>query len=192
MADHTDAGIRLFQLRLLSGFRGNDSIVDRALTELGADRHEMSRVAVEYETIFRPPVWFDQVPGLLGPPQSLHTEPSAGSQPTMLTRCTYANLPLWPDMEFFYLASPELPIAHNAGFARRAHAPRVTVSGLADLVPWSCLRDEVVEHFGPPVEEGDLWPPYESYKFQIAEPGKAVEHSWMVFSWGLLQTTDKD
>ncbi|WP_194818335.1 hypothetical protein [Nocardia sp. XZ_19_385] len=186
------AGIRTFQLRLLSMFRGNDSLVEKALTALDADHSEMDSIAVEYEQILRPSVWFEQVPALLGPPDSLHTEQSKGSQPVTLTRCTYSRLPLWPDLEFFYLASPDLPIAHNAGFARVAHAPRAALSGLADLVPWSCLRDEVVERFGPAVEEGALWPPYESYRFRIVEADGAVEHRWMVFSFGLLQIVDND
>lgn len=99
---------------------------------------------------------------------------------------------MWPEFEFFYLASPGLPIARNAGFARASHAPRAGLSGLADLVPWSCLRDEVVEQFGPAVEEGDLWPPYEYSRCRIVEADGTVENRWMLFSFGLLQTVDND
>jgi hypothetical protein len=106
-----------------------------------------------------------------------------------LTKIAY-ELPLWPDLVFYFHGMPRLPLFHDFGFARPPDTAPVTVQSPADLQPWACLRDEVIEGFGPPVREGDIWPPYESYKFQARPVGGRCREFWTIFSWKLLQQVE--
>ncbi|WP_156677585.1 hypothetical protein [Nocardia sp. Root136] len=192
MAGRTDVGVRTFQLRLLSTFRRNDPIVDDALRKLGVGRDKMALAAEETGDLFKPSVWFESAPELLGPPPFLSTEPTgfAPPAPATMTRFGY-ELPLWPDYVFVYLASRDVILAFDGGFVRSADAPRATLNGIEDVRPWACVYDEVVERFGPPVEEGDSWPPFTEYKFQIDGSGGELEEYWLTFSWKLLQSVKR-
>jgi hypothetical protein len=82
---------------------------------------------------------------------------------------------------------PEVPIPHALGFARPLNAPPAVPNGWEDLRPWAWLRDEVLERFGPPIEQGDIWCPYEELKFQIHDAGGNRRQFWAIFSWSLFQ-----
>ncbi len=181
-------GVRLFQLRILAGMRDNDAIVDLALERLGADRAEMD-LASKREPFLSPAGHFEDVVELLGPPLSSTTfllEPDGPWADRPLTKLTY-RLPLWPDLEFYLSGNPRLPIAYDFGFARPADTPAAAPNQLADLRPWACLRDEVIEHFGAPVEEGDRWAPFETYIFKARHADGSVSRFRACFSWNLLQ-----
>jgi hypothetical protein len=182
-------GIRAFQLHVLSGMRGNEALVEQALQELGADRTELAKNQAETERIFAPTDRFASAVTLLGRPLSSETisaEHSGAGDGLLLTRLTY-RLPLWPGLVFYLLGAPIAPIPHDVGFARSPDSPSVTLDAPEDLRPWTCLRDEVIECFGPPVHEGDIWAPYEEYKFQARGADGGTRQFSAVFSWNLLQ-----
>jgi hypothetical protein len=96
-------------------------------------------------------------------------------------------LPLWPELVFYLEGIPGLPISHGFGFARLPRTPPAVLDGWEDLRPWAWLRDEVIERFGPPIEEGDMWYPFEEFKFQIHGSDGTSRQFWAIFSWNLLQ-----
>ena len=181
-------GIRDFQLTILNAMRGNEAIVQDALRGLGADQAEMAASRDRTERIFLPTGHFENAIALLGPPQTSETieppPPWSGQGP--FTKLTY-QLPLWPELVFYLQGLPEVPIPHDAGFARPPHTPPATPSGWEDLHPWAWLRDEVIERFGPPIDQGDNWYPLEEFKFQIHDAGGNSRQFWATFSWHLLQ-----
>ncbi|MBO0801777.1 MAG: hypothetical protein J2P25_01700 [Nocardiopsaceae bacterium] len=183
------AGARDFQLRILSGMREGDAMVEAALRRLGADRAEMEASRGRTEGVFLPAGHFENAVALLGAPQESEIiEPPPGQVgQERLTRIAY-QLPLWPDLVFCLQGMSGLPILfHDSGFARPAGASPSRPGGWHDLRPWAWLRDEVIEGFGPPVAEGDIWPPYESYAFQGRDSDGNGRQFWAVFSWNLLQ-----
>jgi hypothetical protein len=169
--------------------RGNEAIVQQALRKLGADHSDMVRGREQTEHIFLPTGRFENAIEILGPPLSLETidaESSGSGDSALLTKATY-ELPLWPGLVFYLLGMPGLPVARDFGFARSSVAPPITLDRPEDLQPWAFLRDEVIERFGPPVQEGDIWAPYEEYKFQACGADGRTRQFWTVFSWNLLQ-----
>ncbi|MEU5879471.1 hypothetical protein [Spirillospora sp. NPDC047279] len=167
--------------------RGNDRIVQQALRALGADESDMERSRQETPDVFLPAGRYENVVALLGRPRRKETLRAADGRP--LTRLRY-ELPLWPGLEFFLVGRPGLPFSHDAGFARRPGVPAIPPKHPDDLRPWAHLRDEVFEAFGPPSQEGDRWPPYEEYKFQVRTPDGRTREFWATFSWHLLQRVE--
>jgi hypothetical protein len=166
----------------------NEAMAQDALRRLGADQAEMAASRDRTERIFLPAGHFENAIALLGPPQTSETieSPPSWSGQERLTKLTY-QLPLWPDLVFYLQGMPELPIPHDCGFARPPRTPPAAPDGWEDLRPWAWLRDEVLERFGPPIEEGDIWRPYEEFKFQIHDTEGTSRESWAIFSWNLLQ-----
>jgi hypothetical protein len=165
----TQPGIRAFQLRILAGMRGNEGLVDQALRDLGACRADLN---TNTKDLFSPKGGFENAIATLGPPLSQETT-------GRLARVTY-ELPLWPGLTFSLIGDPTAPMPHDVGFTRQqAQRPKA-------LKPWTCLLDEVIEHVGPPIQEGDRWAPYEEYKFRHRTGGEF----WAAFSWHLLQHTE--
>jgi hypothetical protein len=182
-------GIRAIQLHVLSGMRGNEALVEQALQGLGADQAELARNQAETAHIFAPTGRFANAVALLGRPLSSETigaEPTGAEGGLLLTKLTY-RLPLWPELVFYLLGAPPAPIPQDFGFARSPDSLPVTLNAPEDLRPWTCLRDEVIKYFGPPVQEGDIWPPYEEYKFQARGGDGGNRQFSAVFSWNLLQ-----
>jgi hypothetical protein len=141
------------------------------------------------EGIFLPAGRFENAITLLGPPKVSKTadvESSGSGGSTPLTKIAY-ELPLWPGLVFYLEGMPGMPLPHDLGFARAPDAPPVTLERPEDLQPWACLRDEVIEGFGQPVQEGDIWPPFEEYKFRSRTAGGRTREFWTTFSWNLLQ-----
>ncbi|MFD0856401.1 hypothetical protein ACFQ07_29445 [Actinomadura adrarensis] len=88
---------------------------------------------------------------------------------------------------FYFLGRPGLPVVHDFGFARSPDAPQITFQDPENLRIWDCLLDEVIASFGPPVQEDDIWPPYEEYIFQAPIPAGEPRGFRAIFSWNLLQ-----
>lgn len=183
MSGATTPGMLAFELRILSMMRGNEAIVEQALRELGAGQDDMARCRQETGQVFAPTGHFENAVALLGPPMSSE---SVGDDPEPLTKLTY-RLPLWPDLVFYLLGAPYSPIPHDFGFARAPEVPTVVLKSTHDLQPWTCLRDEVIECFGPPIQEGESWAPEEEYKFQGCGRDGRSRQFWTVFSFNLLQ-----
>jgi hypothetical protein len=182
-------GIRAFQLRILSGMRGNEDIVEQALRRLEADSAELETCRMTTESIFAPSGRFENVTAILGPPlasEVIDVEPTRSGDASTLTKLTY-RLPLWPNLVFYLLGMPGLPVMHDFGFARSPSTSGATLHSPEELQPWSCLLDEVIASFGPPIQDGDVWAPYGKYKFQAHSPNGQDRPFWAVFSWNLLQ-----
>lgn len=132
--------------------------MEQALRELGADQAEMERCRTTTENIFAPTGRFENVTSILGPPLASETVQNGQGEAAdalTLTKLSY-RLPVWPDLVFYFLGYPGVPVMHDFGFARSPEAPQVTLQSLEDLQPWGCLLSEVIASFGPPVQEGDL------------------------------------
>src|SRR5512139_3290210 len=191
--DSSTPGIWHFQLRILSGMRGNEVIVHEALRKLGATHSDMLRSRERTERIFLPAGRFENAISVLGPPrtsETVHGTTSGEGGSVASAKLTY-DLPLWPGLVFYLVGTPGVPVAHDFGFARSPHAPPVSLNRIEDLRPWACVRDEVIEFFGRPVQVGDVWPPYEEYLFQARSADGRVHRFWAVFSWNLLQRVER-
>lgn len=182
-------GIRDFQLRILSGMRGNEAVVEQALRRLGADQAEMAASRDRTgQCLFLPDGHFRNAVALLGVPQWSETiePPASGTGYGQLTKLTW-QLPLWPDLVFYVQGIPRWPLPHDLGFARPSHEPPAIPSGWEDLRPWAWLREEVLERFGPPTGQGANWFPCEEFRFQIHNAEGKPRRFWATFSWNLLQ-----
>jgi hypothetical protein len=192
------SGIRDFQLMILNWMRGNEVLVQDALRMLGADQAEMAaasrdhteRISLPGGGHFKSDITLKNAIALLGPPTTSETiePPPHWSGVERLTKLTY-QLPLWPELVFYLEGVPEVLVLHDCGFARLPRTPPAAPDDWEDLRPWAWLRDEVIERFGPPIEEGDIWPPYEEFKFQSHAPDGTSRQFWAIFSWNLLQQT---
>jgi hypothetical protein len=182
-------GIRAFQLRILAGMRNSEVMVEQALGELGADQAEMEACRAATENVFAPTGRLENVTSILGPPlarETVHYKRDDAADALTLTKLSY-QLPLWPDLVFYFLGHPGWPMMHDFGFARSPQAPQVTFQSPHELQPWGCLLSEVIASFGPPVQEGDLWAPYAEYLFQAPTILGEFRRFWAIFSWNLLQ-----
>lgn len=182
-------GLWDFQLRILSGMRGNAPMVEDALRNLGAGHADMIAARERTEHIFLPAGRFENAAALLGTPVTSQTVQLASADvadDASLTKVTY-ELPLWPGLVFYLVGRPGLPVAHDLGFARSPQAQPALPDKYTDLRAWAWLRSEVFARFGPPIEEGDIWPPYEEYKLQARDVDGCTRPFWAVFSWNLLQ-----
>lgn len=110
------------------------------------------------------------------------------SPPMPLTKLSY-QLPLWPELVFCIQGRHDSPIPHDRWFARPPHTPPAVPSTWDDLHPWAWLRDEVIERFGPPIDQGDNWH-HEDFIFQINDTDGNSHQFWATFSYQLLQESN--
>jgi hypothetical protein len=105
-----------------------------------------------------------------------------------LTKLTY-QLPLWPGLVFCIHGRPGSPIPTDYGLARH-HTPPAVPGSWEDLHPWAWLRDEVIERFGPRIDQGDNQG-HEDFKFQIDDADGNSRKFWATLSHRLLQQIER-
>ncbi|MFI0451131.1 hypothetical protein [Actinomadura sp. 6N118] len=176
--------------------RGNEAMVNDALGKLGVDQADLDRAAgfELHEFLFLSTDHAENEVAHLGSPPTPQTIQSAlldiadgGS--SMSVTC---ELPLWPGLVFSLEGWPGVPVFRKFDFSRSPQVPPVLPDGFADLRPWAWVRDEIIERFGPPIKDGDIWPPFEEYKFQTRDSDGRTRSFWAVFSWSLLQHVEWD
>lgn len=184
MVSGEPSGKRNFQLYLLDSMRGADRKVDEAIDFLGVTREQMQEVGEEIGdrlNLLKFRRTIENVKNIMGEPEweeDVRLDQEYGSA------LNYA-LPVWPEFYFRILGRPD-GLWVDGGFVRREDSSIPLVENPAQLEPWECLRSEIEGRFGP-LQEGDLWYPYEDYTAECRGEGEALRHYYVQFSWQLLQ-----
>jgi hypothetical protein len=171
-----------FQLYLLRTMHYAPGLVQDALAGLGKDHAQMEKAyqAVHEATLGTRP-YFDELPTILGQPVAQGRRQVGRTE----RRTSSFQLPLWEEL-LFEVTEWEQGFVSEERFVRPPHALASSLRSAGDLVPWAVTKGEVSSAFGP-LEPGDLWPPFEEYRFNLASPDGISQTVEVIFSWGLLQ-----
>jgi hypothetical protein len=159
-----------------------DERVDEALRRAGVDRARMEhayRVVAGENFAVRPA--YEEKSRILWPAVSEGVREIHGRE------CPVRSfaLPLWEGFLLDIYATPD-GLVWDERFSRAPGYSSPEVSDPAGLNAWTITKDEVEAQFGE-LEDGELWPPYESYALRRTGPD-GVRHEYeLIFSWGLLQ-----
>ncbi|MEU9045439.1 MULTISPECIES: hypothetical protein [unclassified Kitasatospora] len=182
-------GVTEFQLVLLRRMADyQPDLVEDAVRRLGATRASMREANKRWQAMVRAPRFprgAARHSAVLGPAEA--------SVPRRIgdLACTARQwaLPLWPELRFEVLFGPgEIgsPVL-NEWLVRAAGAPVPTLRTVADLVPWSCVVEDVGAAFPPAVPREGSAPTRFQLDFE-APGGDARVCPWTAdFTWGLLQ-----
>ncbi|MFI0939456.1 hypothetical protein [Streptomyces sp. NPDC021020] len=176
-------GVREFQLMLLRRMADHHpELVDDALREMSASHAEARAAHNAWQTRLRSrthPGGVQRYRMALGPPEQ-EVERKAGD---LTCRALLWPLPLWPDLRFEVLCAPGGGV-WNEWLVRAPGAAPVELGGTADLVPWSCVVEDVVRAFPPTAPLPPDAPSRARLALTAPETGeRLVAH----FTWGLLQ-----
>ncbi|RKT82057.1 hypothetical protein SAMN05421805_12196 [Saccharopolyspora antimicrobica] len=107
-------------------------------------------------------------------------------------RCTalFYRFPEWPEFDFEIVGESSFGLWVDAGFVRRADSELPRVESPGELRVWKHLVGEVRDRFGP-LQEADLWPPYEQYVTEHRGVDGVPRQYSVQFSWRLLQRTSE-
>lgn len=179
-------GSRDFQLYLLSGMVRARQQVEPALRRLDATSEEMEMthrsvsdgLPVLKRTLGR-------IREILGEPVADEKRMIDGEPWTVLTY----SFSLWEPFRFEVRGNPD-GLWIGGGFVR---PPTVEVPPLnqpEDLLPWRFVLSDVEAEFGP-LDEGDLWSPYEGWLLDHRAADGTVRRYALDFYWRLLQHVDQ-
>ncbi|MFI0451034.1 hypothetical protein [Actinomadura sp. 6N118] len=187
----TGPRVREYQLYLLRTMTDAPSeMIDRALLSLGSSEEEME---TEFEEISRltdivvpgtnrlAPV-FDTISQILAPVVNKairQTEPGE-------TRVNLYSLPMWPQFLFEVSGTAE-GYLEGCRFVRAPGEEPLQASNPAQLGAWMATQDEVETLFGP-LQELEVWPPFEAFSLIRSAPDGSPQTYEFVFSWKLLQS----
>ncbi|MDA3626670.1 hypothetical protein [Saccharopolyspora oryzae] len=180
------AGDRLdFQLFVLKRMIGGDEQIDAALAELGVTRAEMRDVGERVSAgldLRQGTMTLANVKKLAGEPDGEERCWTNGESGTAL----FYHFPMWPEFDFKVVGRDGDGLWIDDGFVRCENSEVPHVESPESLQPWKHLVDEVRERFGP-LQEGDMWPPYEQYETERRDADGVLRRHIFQFSWGLLQ-----
>src|SRR4051812_48203181 len=94
-------------------------------------------------------------------------------------------LPVWPAFLLFIAGIPE-GLLYDERFVRAPDQAPPILTAPEDLHPWKVTKDEVAAAFGP-LEEGDIWPPFEEYGFEHTDAEGTRSKVHVIFKFGLLE-----
>ncbi|MDA3626666.1 hypothetical protein OU415_14565 [Saccharopolyspora sp. WRP15-2] len=91
----------------------------------------------------------------------------------------------WPEFDFEVVGDAN-GFWIDGGFVRREDSEVPHVEAPEELEPWRHLLSEVRERFGP-LEEGDLWYPFEDHGLESRGADDVMYEYDVKFSWRMLQ-----
>ncbi|MER5640751.1 hypothetical protein ABT095_27855 [Kitasatospora sp. NPDC002227] len=180
-------GVTEFQLVLLRRMADfQPGLVEDAVRRLGKDRAGMREANRRWQAMVRAPGFprgGARHRAVLGAPEA------AVARQVGDLGCTawQWELPLWPELRFEVLLGPAefgAPVL-NEWLVRAAGAPALRT--LADLLPWSCVVDDVGAAFAPAVPREGSAPNRFQLDFAAAGEDGRVRPCTADFTWGLLQ-----
>jgi hypothetical protein len=95
------------------------------------------------------------------------------------------DLPLWPDLWFEVLETPD-GFAFDCRLTRKAGLLPPQMGTVEDLKPWSCVYEEVEQRFGPMEHVDGMGPVWTSAFTAPDAAGRPTRYA-ADFTWGLLQ-----
>lgn len=179
-----------FPLYLLSHMVHARDNVDRALSALGATRAQMVATAEEVGeelSLLRLRRTVENVRTIAGPPVYERTEGVGQGRGKVLG---FQFPAVWPEFSFEVHGNSDGFWA-SGGFVRKFGSDSPAVEDPGQLVSWDFLISEVDAAFGP-LEEGDMWSPYEGYLLSYRSAHGTPARYGIDFCWGLLQAVQKE
>ncbi|WP_131102566.1 hypothetical protein [Streptomonospora litoralis] len=181
-------GPREFQLVLLRRMADfQPQLVDQARRELDASRTEMREVNARWQAMLRSaraPAGLRRYETVLGPAHS------TGKRTLGDLACAVHRwpVPLWPELRYEVVTLPEGALLHE-WLVRAEDAPAPEPHAVDDLVPWSCVVEDVARAFAPAVPMEGTAPARWRLAFTASEAaGDHRTYSYTAdFTWGLLQ-----
>ncbi|MEU3981617.1 hypothetical protein AB0F77_16195 [Streptomyces sp. NPDC026672] len=177
-----------FQLVLLRRMADhNPELVDDARRELGVPLARMREANKRWQAMVRSR-WARSAAArhrsVLGAPEEEAKRVIGDLECTALRW----RLPLWPDLRFEVLLSPEGAV-WNEWLVRAPGAPAPRLATLDDLTPWSCTVDEAARAFAPARPLEGTAPTRWGLAFTAPDARGVRREVVAEFTWGLLQRT---
>ncbi|MFJ3302111.1 hypothetical protein ACIPSA_03110 [Streptomyces sp. NPDC086549] len=177
-----------FQLVLLRRMADhNPDLVEGARRELGVSIADMREANKRWQAMVRSPRTrsaASRYRSVLGHPES-ETKRVIGD---LECRAWQWPLPLWPDLRFEVLVSPDGAV-WNEWLIRAPGAPAPTLRTVDDLTPWSCTVDEAARTFAPARPLEGTAPTRWGLAFTAPDARGVRRNVVAEFTWGLLQRT---
>ncbi|WP_246178686.1 hypothetical protein [Actinomadura decatromicini] len=177
---------REFQLVLLRRMADyQPGLVEDAMRSLAATRTEMREVNARWQRIVRSrtfPRGRRRYEAVLGPPGAVEPRRIGDADCAV---AWWPPFPLWPGLRFEILLAPDGTVLHE-WLVRQGGVPVPRLESVDDLVPWSCVVDDVSRNFGTVAHQDGDAP--SRWHATIPAPGGGTVTAHFV--WGLLQAVE--